>query len=210
MQKQIIISSDRPPREIQDLTDRIRSRFEAGLIVDIQRPDLETRLAILQAKARDEFINVSADVFSYIATRVTSNIRELEGTLARLKAMAAVDGISLINLDYAVGALKRIIDPQKTAMITSELIQQVVAEFFAVSVDDLKAKKRSQDVTMPRQIAMFFCRELTDQSLPKIGDAFGGRDHSTVLHAVDKIREQRKTDAALNSQLNDLIRLIQV
>ncbi|MCL2497220.1 MAG: chromosomal replication initiator protein DnaA [Symbiobacteriaceae bacterium] len=208
-QKQIVIASDRPPREIPKLTDRIRSRFEAGLIVDIQRPDLETRMAILQSKARDEQISVASEVYAYIATRVTSNIRELEGALMRLKAKAGVDGVTLITLDYAAQALKEIIDMGKVHLITTELIQQVVAGFYQVSIEDLKAKRRSHDITLPRQVAMYFCRGLTDQSLPKIGSAFGGRDHTTVIHAEKKISDMRQVDPQLHNQLNEIQRLIQ-
>lgn len=208
-QKQIVISSDRKPSEIQSLTDRIRSRFEAGLLADIQRPDLETRIAILQSKARDEHISIDPQVFSYIAARITSNIRELEGALMQLKARANVDKVSHIALDYAATVLAKIIDTGNQP-ITVELIQQIVASFYKVTVEDLKAKKRTQEVTVPRQIAMYFSRELTDLSLPKIGEAFGGRDHTTVMHAVDKVFDLRKIDPQLNHQLNELQRQIQI
>ena len=207
-QKQIVISCDRPPREIQNLADRIRSRFEAGLIVDIQRPDLETRIAILQSKARDERINVNPEVYSYIATRITSNIRELEGALTRIKAKAQVEHQSQITLEYAKTALKEIIDATPH-LVTIELVQQIVASFFGVTVDDLKAKKRTQDIANARQIAMYFCRELTDYSFPKIGEAFGGRDHTTVMHAVDKVEEFRKSNPVVANQLADLMRQLQ-
>ena len=207
-QKQIVISCDRPPREIQNLADRIRSRFEAGLIVDIQRPDLETRIAILQSKARDERINVSPEVYSYIATRITSNIRELEGALTRIKAKAQVEHQSQITLEYAKRALKEIIDATPH-LVTIELVQQIVASFFGITVDDLKAKKRTQEIATARQIAMYFCRELTDFSFPKIGEAFGGRDHTTVMHAVDKVEESRKGNPVVANQLADLQRQLQ-
>ena len=207
--KQIILASDRHPRDIPVLADRVRSRFDAGLNVEIEKPDLETRIAILQSKAHEELINCASEVFSYIAARISSNIRELEGALMRLKARAGMDQVPLITLDYAALCLKDVIRANNTRIITVELIQQVVAGFFGVTIEDLKSKRRTQDVTLPRQVAMFFCRELTDQSLPKIGDFFGNRDHATVLHAVRTIQAKQESDPTLSSQLLELRRQIQ-
>jgi chromosomal replication initiator protein len=210
MQKQIIISSDKPPKDMQNLAERIRSRFEAGLTVHIQKPDLETRIAILRSKALEERINVLPEVFSYIATRITSNIRELEGALMRLKLKSNLDRVAVITLEYAAVVLKEIINSAKTKHINIELIQQIVAEYYKLSAEDLRGRKRTQDITLPRHIAMYFSRELTETSLPKIGEAFGGRDHSTVLHAIERIQELRIRNTALNDQLQELLRQIQV
>ncbi len=206
--KQIIISSDRPPREIQTLEDRLRSRFEWGLITDIQPPDLETRIAILRKKALLENLNVPNDVMVFIASRIDNNIRELEGALIRVMAYASLSNAP-INLDLATEALKDIIPNGRPKQITMELIQEVVSSYFKIKIDDLLAKKRTRNVAYPRQIAMYLCRELTDTSLPRIGEMFGGRDHTTVIHAHDKISRERSEDTKLNNTLKELIKRIE-
>ena len=184
--KQIIISSDRPPKEIPTLEDRLRSRFEWGLIADIQAPDLETRIAILRKKANVENIDVSNDVTQYIATKIQSNIRELEGALIRVIAYSSLTNKE-ISVDLASEALKDIISNNKPKEVNVNTIKEIVSENFNVKMDDLVSKKRTRSIAYPRQIAMYLCRELTDLSLPKIGDEFGGRDHTTVIHAYEKI-----------------------
>ena len=181
--KQIIISSDRPPKEIPTLEDRLRSRFEWGLITDIQPPDLETRIAILRKKASSENISMDDDVILYIANNIVTNIRELEGAFIRVIAYSSLTKRK-IDVPLAQETLQSIIAAyEKPKIITIEKIQKVTAEHFALRVDELKAKKRTKNVALPRQIAMYLARELTDSSLPKIGEEFGGRDHTTVMHA---------------------------
>jgi chromosomal replication initiator protein len=206
--KQIIISSDRPPREIQTLEDRLRSRFEWGLITDIQPPDLETRIAILRKKALMENLNVPNDVMVYIASRIDNNIRELEGALIRVMAYASLSNHT-IDIDLATEALKDIFPHGRPKQITVELIQDIIAGYFKIKTDDLLAKKRTRNVTYPRQIAMYLSRELTEASLPRIGEMFGGRDHTTVIHAHDKITRERNEDNKLNNTIKDLINKIE-
>lgn len=191
--KQIIISSDRPPKEIPTLEDRLRSRFEWGLITDIQAPDLETRIAILRKKAKIENLQIPNEVMVYIADKIQSNIRELEGALIRVIAYASLTQNEL-NINLTEEALKDILPANKPKQITIQNIQQIVADYYNLRTDEFKAKKRTRAVAYPRQIAMFLCRELTDYSLPKIGDEFGGRDHTTVLHAQDKISTYLKDE----------------
>lgn len=206
--KQIIISSDRPPREIQTLEDRLRSRFEWGLITDIQPPDLETRIAVLRKKAMIENINVPNEVIVYIASRIENNIRELEGALIRVVAYASLNN-QPIDIDLATEALKDIFPNGRPKQITTDLIKEIVATYFKLKLDDLSAKKRTRNVAFPRQIAMYLCRELTETSLPKIGEIFGGRDHTTVIHAHDKIHRERNADAKLNNTVKELIKRIE-
>lgn len=206
--KQIIISSDRPPREIKTLEDRLRSRFEWGLITDIQAPDLETRIAILRKKALIENLNVPNDVMVYIASRIDSNIRELEGALIRVMAFSSLTN-QVVNNELAAEALKDLYPTGKTKQITLELIQEIVASYFKIKIDELLAKKRTRNLAFPRQIAMYLCRELTDTSLPRIGEMFGGRDHTTVIHAHDKINRERNEDIKLNNTIKELIKRIQ-
>lgn len=206
--KQIIISSDRPPRDIQTLEDRLRSRFEWGLITDIQAPDLETRIAILRKKAMLENLNVHNDVMVYIASRIDNNIRELEGALIRVMAYASLTK-QPIDIDLAAEALKDIFPNGRPKQITMELIQDIVASFFKIKMDELLAKKRTRNVAFPRQIAMYLCRELTDTSLPRIGEMFGGRDHTTVIHAHAKISRERNEDTKLNHTIKELIKRIE-
>jgi chromosomal replication initiator protein len=193
--KQIIISSDRQPRELATLEARLKSRFEWGLITDIQPPDLETRIAILRKKVATDRIDVADnDVLTFIADRVTSNIRELEGALTRVIAYASLTGRP-ITAGVADEVLKDLFPGGSARAITIEQVQAAVCEWFGVSQADLRGDKRPQSIAYPRHIAMYLCRELTDQSLPKIGAKFGGRDHSTVMHGVrrigDLIREDR-------------------
>lgn len=200
--KQIILSSDRPPHEIATLEDRLRTRFASGLIADIQGPDFETRVAILKKKAEMERYIVPDEVMIYIATRIKSNIRELEGALIRVMAYAKLTK-NPINIELASEALKDIIAEKQNKNITIELIQEVVANFHNVTIDDLKSQRRTRNVALPRQIAMYLSRTLTQVSLPKIGEEFG-KDHTTVMHAFDKIQEQMKTDEALKNTINSI------
>ncbi|MGM8212869.1 chromosomal replication initiator protein DnaA [Virgibacillus sp. W0430] len=202
--KQIIISSDRPPKEIPTLEDRLRSRFEWGLITDITPPDLETRIAILTKKAKAEgLVDIPNEVMLYIANQIDTNIRELEGALIRVVAYS-----SLINQDIdtslAVDALKDIIPNNKPKKITVVAIQEVVGEKYGVKLEDFLAKKRTKSIAFPRQIAMYLSRELTDLSLPKIGEEFGGRDHTTVIHAHTKISKMLDSDESLAVELEEI------
>jgi len=201
--KQIIISSDRPPKEIPTLEDRLRTRFEWGLITDIQTPDLETRIAILRKKAQLDKIAVDNEVMLYIAEKIESNIRELEGALIRVIAFSSLQKKE-INLELAVEALKEIIPANKPRPITSDFIQEKVAEAFLLKIDDLKAKKRTKNVVFPRQIAMYLCRDMTNLSLPKIGEVFGGRDHTTVIHSCDKINSLLLKDPSVQEIVNKI------
>ncbi len=201
--KQIVISSDRPPREIPTLEDRLRSRFEWGLITDITPPDLETRIAILRKKAKADGLDIPNEVMLYIANQIDSNIRELEGALIRVVAYSSLINKD-INADLAAEALKDIIPSSKPKVITIHEIQKIVGEHYNVKLEDFKAKKRTKTVAFPRQIAMYLSRELTDYSLPKIGEEFGGRDHTTVIHAHEKISKLLQTDSQLQQQMKEL------
>ncbi|MCL6557303.1 MAG: chromosomal replication initiator protein DnaA [Firmicutes bacterium] len=201
--KQIVISSDRPPKEIPTLEDRLRSRFEWGLITDIQPPDLETRIAILRKKAHLDNVNVPDETLEYIAQQITSNIRELEGALIRVVAYASLYK-QQITTQLARDILKDILPSKTPKQITAQLIQEKVAAYYGLKPEDFKSKKRSRNVAFPRQIAMYLTRELTDLSLPQIGDAFGGRDHTTVLHACEKITAQLATDALLDEAIKEI------
>ncbi|MDV4150830.1 chromosomal replication initiator protein DnaA [Clostridium sp. AL.422] len=201
--KQIILSSDRPPKEIPTLEDRLRSRFEWGLIADIQPPDFETRMAILKKKADVEKLNVANEVMVYIATKIKSNIRELEGALIRIVAYSSLTNRP-ITVELASEALKDIISNKQNKNVTIDLIQDVVSAYFNLRVEDLKSQRRTRNVAYPRQIAMYLSRKLTDMSLPKIGEEFGGRDHTTVIHAYEKISDNLKTDESLQHTVNDI------
>ncbi len=205
--KQIIMSSDRPPKEIPTLEDRLRSRFEWGLITDIQPPDLETRIAILKKKATMENLEIDNEVLAFIARRIESNIRELEGALTRIVAYSSLTN-STLDVAVADEALKDIISNHRPRKITPELIQSVTADYYQLKVEDLISKKRNRPISYPRQIAMYLCRELTDLSLPKIGDLFGGRDHTTVIHACDKIADEMENDLQVKRTVNELIKRI--
>ncbi|MBL4930485.1 chromosomal replication initiator protein DnaA [Clostridium paridis] len=201
--KQIILSSDRPPKEIPTLEDRLRSRFEWGLIADIQAPDFETRMAILKKKADVENLNVANEVMVYIATKIKANIRELEGALIRIVAYSSLTGRD-ITVDLASEALKDIISNKQSKHITIDTIQDVVSSYYNLRVEELKSQRRTRNVAYPRQIAMYLSRKLTDLSLPKIGEEFGGRDHTTVIHAYEKISQNLKTDEVLQNTVNDI------
>ncbi|MGD0417745.1 MAG: chromosomal replication initiator protein DnaA [Terriglobales bacterium] len=200
--KQIVIASDRPPKELADFEDRMRSRFEWGLIADIQPPDLETKVAILQKKAEQERVTLPSDVALFIAQNIRSNVRELEGALIRLVAHSSLIGAE-ITLPYTQQVLKNFIDSQ-ARKVTIESIQKAVAEQFGLRLVEIKAKNNSRSIVYPRQIAMYLAKHLTEASLPEIGRQFGGKHHTTVLHSVDKIEELRKNDKDLNRLLNKL------
>ncbi len=201
--KQIIISSDRPPKEIETLEERLRSRFEWGLIADIQSPDLETRIAILRKKAEIESLSVPEDVLLFIAKTVISNIRELEGALNRILAFSSLTN-KPITVELANEALKDLISKDRPKIITAEYIQEIVATYFHLKPEELKSSKRTRNIAYPRQIAMYLCRKLTDLSLPKIGEKFGGRDHTTIIHGFEKISRELQTDIELTQMLNEL------
>jgi chromosomal replication initiator protein len=205
--KQLVISSDRPPKEIPTLEDRLRSRFEWGLITDIQPPDYETRIAILRKKAALDKIYVSNEVMAYIAEQIQSNIRELEGALIRVIAYSTLHKTE-ITPELAAKSLKDILPENKPKEITAPIIQEVVAKYFGLKQEEMRAKKRTRNVAYPRQIAMYLCRELTDLSLPKIGNEFGGRDHTTVIHAHEKISFELKEDFSLQQTITHLIKEI--
>ena len=200
--KQIVIASDRPPKELAEIEDRLRSRFEWGLIADIQPPDLETKIAILQKKADTERVVLPSDVAHYIASNIRSNVRELEGALIRLIAYSSLTGID-INLVTTQQVLKNFID-QQSRKVTIEAIQKQVAEQFGLRLPEIKAKNNSRQIVFPRHIAMYLAKHLTEASLPEIGRQFGGKHHTTVLHSIEKIEEQRKNDKDLNRLLNKL------
>ncbi|MGE0405920.1 MAG: chromosomal replication initiator protein DnaA [Candidatus Korobacteraceae bacterium] len=200
--KQIIIASDRPPKELAEIEDRLRSRFEWGLIADIQPPDLETKVAILMKKGESEQVALPTDVALFIASNIRSNVRELEGALIRLIAHASLTG-GEISLAYAQQVLKNFIDSQ-TRKVTIESIQKAVGEQFGLKLVEIKAKNNSRSIVYPRQIAMYLSKHMTEASLPEIGRQFGGKHHTTVLHSIDKIEECRKSDKDLNRLLNKL------
>ena len=200
--KQIVIASDRPPKELAEVEDRLRSRFEWGLIADIQPPDLETKVAILQKKAEQEKVTLPTDVALYVASNIRSNVRELEGALIRLVAHSSLIGAE-ITLPYAQQVLKNFIDSQ-ARKVTIESIQKATAEQFGLRLAEIKQKNNSRAIVYPRQIAMYLAKHLTEASLPEIGRQFGGKHHTTVLHSVEKIDEARKNDKDLNRLINKL------
>jgi len=200
--KQIVIASDRPPKELGEIEDQLRSRFEWGLITDVQPPDLETKVAILQKKAEEEKVSLPPDVALYVASNIRSNVRELEGALVRLLAHSSLIGAE-ITLPYAQQVLKNFIDSQ-ARKVTIESIQKMVAEQFGLRWTEIKAKNNSRAVIYPRQIAMYLAKHLTVASLPEIGRQFGGKHHTTVLHAIEKVEELRKSDKDVNGLLHKL------
>jgi chromosomal replication initiator protein len=202
-QKQIVISSDCPPKDISTIEERLRSRFEWGLIADIQMPDLETKIAILQKKADSEQVHIPDDVAEFIARSIKSNIRELEGALIRLMAYASLTGAQ-INLPTAQQVLKNIIETQEKK-VTIEQIQKRVGEHFGLRAQDLKVRSNSRVIAFPRQVAMFLVKQLTSASLPEIGKQFGGKHHTTVLHSINKIESLRQTDKDLNKAINRIL-----
>jgi chromosomal replication initiator protein len=202
-QKQIVLSSDRPPHEIPALEERLRSRFEWGLIADIQPPDLETKVAILKRRAEAEAVPLPDNVALYIAGRIKSNIRELEGSLTRLIAYASLTGRE-ISLDLTQEILKNVID-QDEKHVTIESIQKFTADYYQLKVADLKSRNNSKSVAMPRQVAMYLCKSLTHASLPEIGRSFGGKHHSTVIHSIKKVEDLRKKDGHFNSLIDSFL-----
>ena len=201
--KQIVISSDRPPKQLTTLEDRLRSRFEWGLITDIQPPELETRIAILRKKAAQDKLNAPDDVLEYIASKISSNIRELEGALIRVTAFASLNR-QPVDLGLAEIVLKDLIPDQAGPEITAGTIMAQTATYFSLSIDDLCGSNRSRVLVNARQIAMYLCRELTELSLPKIGQSFGGRDHTTVMHADRKIRQLMAERRSIYNQVTEL------
>jgi len=206
--RQIIITSDRPPKEIPTLEDRLRSRFEWGLIADIQPPDLETRIAILRKKAETDGIHIPDEVADFIAQHIQTNIRELEGALVRVVAYATLTR-TLITTTLAEEVLRELLPPTRAKPITIPAIQRAVAEFFDIRIDDMRAKRRTKAVAFPRQVAMYLAREVTDSSLPRIGEEFGGRDHTTVMHACDRVRDALQRDTHLAASVKRLVDRLQ-
>lgn len=205
-QKQIVLSSDCPPHQITELEERLRSRFEWGLIADIQPPDLETKIAILKRKADAEGVFLPDDVSLFIAGRIKSNIRELEGSLIRLLAYASLTGRELSML-LAQEVLRDVLRPEERA-VTIDMIQKFVADYYQLKPVELKSRNNSKSVAMPRQVAMYLCKALTNASLPEIGKSFGGKHHSTVIHSVRKIEDMRQHDQTFNSLINTLTEAI--
>ena len=200
---QIVITSDRPPKKISTLEERLRTRFEWGLITDIQPPDLETRLAIIQRKADVDNLPVPPDVMEFIATRIQTNIRELEGALIRVAAYASLTH-SPVTLELAQDVLRSLLPNSAEARVTPDLVIRVASDYFDLTTDDIKSPNRSRPLVTARQISMYLCRELTDLSLPEIGRRFGGRDHSTVIHAINKILKQLPERSACYEQVQEL------
>ncbi|HEX3203949.1 MAG TPA: chromosomal replication initiator protein DnaA [Nitrospiraceae bacterium] len=201
-QKQIVLSSDRFPKEMPDMEERLRSRFEWGLIADLQSPDVETRIAILRKKSDDEGIALPEDVVQFLAAAMKSNIRELEGSLVRLGAYSSLTG-QPIALEMAKNVLRDIIG-EKKRVITMDDIEEAVAERFHIKISEMRSRRRSKTLVYPRQIAMYLCRELTNSSFPEIGRHFGGKDHTTIIHACKQVTKGKQADATLNSTLESL------
>jgi chromosomal replication initiator protein len=201
--KQIVISSDRPPKQLTTLEDRLRSRFEWGLITDIQPPELETRIAILRKKAAQDKLNAPDDVLEFIASKISTNIRELEGALIRVTAFASLNR-QVVDMGLAEIVLKDLIPNEVNSEITAPTIMAQTAAYYSLTIDDLCGTSRSRALVNARQIAMYLCRELTELSLPKIGQTFGGRDHTTVMHADRKIRELMAERRSIYNQVNEL------
>jgi len=206
-QKQIVLSSDCPPHQIVELEERLRSRFEWGLTADIQAPDLETKIAILTGKAESEGVPLPNDVALFIAGRIKSNIRELEGSLIRLLAYASLTGRE-ISMSLAQEVLRDILRQDERAL-TIDGIQRFVADYYQMKVMELKSRNNSKSVALPRQVAMYLCKTLTSASLPEIGKSFGGKHHSTVIHSIRKVEELRRTDEVFNSQIHTLLQSLQ-
>ncbi|HSG85064.1 MAG TPA: chromosomal replication initiator protein DnaA [Candidatus Limnocylindrales bacterium] len=205
--KQIVLSSDRPPKAILTLEERLRSRFEWGLIADLTAPDLETRIAILRAKAEEQRVPISSEVIEFVARKVVSNIRELEGALNRIVAYAAMGGMP-ITIELAQAVLSNVLYNPKRRQVTPERIARAVADYYGVDMEQLKGQKRDKAIVLPRQIAMFLMREETDISLLRIGAELGGRDHSTVLHACDKINRETANNDELRREIAAVRELI--
>ncbi|MCX8069119.1 MAG: chromosomal replication initiator protein DnaA, partial [Thermodesulfovibrionales bacterium] len=206
-QKQIVLTSDRPPLEINDISDRLRSRFNMGLIADINPPDVETKVAILFKKSENEGIKLPEDVAYFIASRVKSNVRDLEGCLIKLGAHSSLTGRK-IDLELAKSVLKELISNDDVKLITPERVQKEVCEYLNVKITDLKAKKRTKEIAFARQLAMYICKNLTNLSLSEIGKNFGGKDHATVIYACKQIGERIKTDEQFSRMVETIIRKI--
>ena len=206
-QKQIVISSDSPPKEIPGLLERLRSRFEWGLIADIQAPDLETKMAILDKKAEAENVHLPDDVRSFMASKTKSNVRELEGALVKLIAYSSLTGTQ-INLHMAQQVLKHLVHVQDRR-VTMDSIQKAVAEHFQIKPNQLKERSNTKKIVHPRQVAMYLIKDLTSASLPEIGRAFGGKHHTTVIHSINKIEKDRQVDPELNRVLHKLMDSLQ-
>lgn len=205
--KQIIISSDKPPKDILTLEERLRSRFEWGLTVDIQQPDYETRMAILKKKEEMEGLHIDDEVMKYIATNIKSNIRELEGALTKIVALSRLKKRD-VNVTLAEEALKDLISPDANKQITPELIIDIVSEHYNITSQEIISSNKSRNITFPRQICMYLCRKFTELSLAAIGKSIGNRDHTTILHGIDKIEKQVKDDPSLRSTVDLLIKKI--
>ena len=206
-EKQIVITSDQPPKKLSGFAERMRSRFEWGLLTDVQPPDLETRIAILRRKAATEKLDIPDEVLSLIASKISSNIRELEGALTRVTAYASLSGTPLDEY-LARTVLKDVMPGGDAGQITPTMILEETAGYFSVSTDDIRGASRSRSLTRARQIAMYLCRELTDLSLPKIGKEFGGRDHTTVMHAERKIKGLLSEDRRVYDEVSELTTII--
>ena len=205
--KQIILTSDKPPKEIQRLEERLCSRFEWGLVADIQRPDVDTRVAILREKTQQENMNVPEEVLQLIAGKIDSNIRELEGCLTRLAAYSNMVG-QPITLELSEAALKEIFDRKKNREVTAELIMQTVTEYYGLTMGDLTGASRKREITIPRQIAMYLTREMTGMSLPQIGAVFGGRDHTTVMHSCRTVEASVADNAGMKRKVEDIKQMV--
>ncbi len=206
MDKQIVLTSDRLPSEIPQLEDRLRTRFNSGLIADVQPPDYETRMAILKNKIQNEYLSVDEEIVEFIADNIKSNVRDLEGAVKRILVYAGIKRTNEISMELATEALRDIILTQPGKVITSKLIIEEVEKYYRLSKGSLVSKKRSKDVALPRQIAMYICREiLDDPSYPKIGEDFGGRDHTTAMHNINKIREDMSSDPELEKTIKEII-----
>jgi chromosomal replication initiator protein len=203
-QKQIVITSDCPPREIPTLEERLHSRFEWGLIADIEPPDLETKVAILKRKADLDGIDLPDEIAIFIASKIKSNVRELEGSLVRLVAIASLRGVAISKM-LAQDALKNIIDSERPEGLTMDRIARIVASHYNLTVEEMKSKNNSRAVSMPRQVAMYMCKRLTKHSFPEIGREFGGKHHTTVMHSVDKIDKLTKEDRVFHNTMSELI-----
>ena len=207
-EKQIILTSDRPPKEIHTLEERLRSRFEWGLICDVQPPDYETRVAILRKKSQSEKANVNDSVLEYVAGKIDSNIRELEGALTRITAYCKLERKEM-NTELAAEVLKEIFSGQRNKTLSIAFIQKKVAEYYDINTGDIISQKRNKEIVAARQMAMYICRTMLDCSLPKIGQEFGGRDHTTVIHSIKRVESDKKRNSSLNSTINAIMRSIQ-
>ena len=202
--KQIVLTSDRPPKEIKTLEERLRTRFEWGLIADVQPPDVETRIAILNRKAKNLGVDLSPEVADYIAQRLKKNIRQLEGAVKKLKALVILDHVD-INIAAAQNAIRDVLSDNVTVPVLIDRVINEVSSYFGLTVEDLRSKKRTADIAMARQIAMFIIREMADVSLTQIGDVFGGRDHTTVMHSVNKVEDEIEVNPHLKSDVDEIM-----